>query len=196
MAITRRQFVLGGSSLFLAACASTPPPRPEIPRVTFTHRPRLGFAVTSIDIAQEFVASGQAPNVEHIVPIPPAQVARQWAVDRLVAAGPEGNLRYVIVDAAITETELKTDKTVSGALKTQVDRRFDGRIEIRMDLQNSTGQGTATTVVTRSQTALENLSLNERDELLVQFVEDMGRDLDQRLEAEINTNLTRFLLPV
>lgn len=195
IAVSRRGFiVLGGASL-LAACTGKPAPEPaaETPVITFKHRPPIGFDVAQIDVQQPFVSKGVAPNVEHLLANPPARVAGNWARDRLRVRGEEGVARYSILDASITETALKTDKSIQGIFKSQVDTRYDGRIEIRLDVQNTGGQGFATAVVVRSQTVKEDLTLNERDALLIQFVEDMGRDLDARMNDEILRSLSRFM---
>ena len=195
MVISRRGFVVFGSAGLLAACAGKPPPEPAVekPLLTFRHRPPIKLNVASVDIQQPFVSKGRAPNVEHLLANPPARVAERWAQDRLRAAGNDGLARYSILDASITETALETDKSLGSLFKTQVDTRYDGRIEIRLDVQNSGGQGFATATVERSQTVKEDLTLNQRDALLVEFVEQMGRDFDARMNEEILRSLSGFL---
>lgn len=195
MLVSRRSFVLIGGAGLLAACTGKPPPEPTVekPVITFRHRPPIGFDVAQIDIQQPFVSKGQPPNVEHLLANPPARVAERWATDRLRARGDNGLARYAILDASITETALKTDKGVKSIFKTQVDTQYDGRIEIRLDVRNSGGQGFATAVVTRTQTVKEDLTLNERDALLIEFVEQMGRDLDARMNDEILRSLSQFM---
>ncbi|WP_417517237.1 hypothetical protein [Minwuia sp.] len=196
MMLTRRTFVISGGMFALTACADTqaPPPRIDIPRITFAHRPAITFDAARVDIQQPFVPSGRAPNVEHQIPNPPARVAERWASDRLRAGGSAGFVRFTILDASIVEVPLKIDRSLAGAFKTQNDTRYDGRYQVRIDVQNPSGTGFAEAIVTRSQSAREDLTLNERDDLMVQFVEEMGRDLDRRLEAEINANLSGFLV--
>ncbi|WP_416898753.1 MAG: hypothetical protein ACMVY4_03195 [Minwuia sp.] len=196
MIIGRRGFLISGASLVLAACAGKPPPDPpSAPKITFAHRPKLVFGVGLVDIQQPFVSPGRPPNVEHLLPNTPAQVAERWARDRVAADGSSGFVRYSILDASIVANTLETDKSLSGFFKNQNDVRYDGRIQVRIDVQSDAGTGFAEGIVTRSQTATEELSLNERDLLLIEFVEGMGRDLDLRLENEIRASLTRFLLP-
>lgn len=191
--LTRRTLLLGATAL-LVGCASDPAPRAHLPRVTFAHRPPINFNVAKIDVVNSFRSTGQAPHIEHQVPIAPAAVARQWAQDRLVAKGNVGLLRYEIMDASIRAVPLKVDKSLGNALKALADTRYEGRIEVRLRVNAPGGTGDAVAVVTRTRTALENLTLNERDELLIQFVEELGRDLDRRLEAEISQHLSGFLI--
>jgi hypothetical protein len=190
--ISRRAVCIGAGLFVLAGCATQPPPTRPTPRITFAHRPRLMFDVAAVDIQQPFVPSGRPPAVEHLMPVSPATVARQWAADRLGASGTGGFIRYTILDASVTETPLGKDQGVSGLLKSQNDLRYDARIQVRIDVQNRAGTGFAEATVERSQTAREDLTLNERDDLLVAFVEALGRDLDARLQAEISPNLDRF----
>ena len=195
MVMSRRQFVVISGAGLLTACTGKPPPEPAVekPIITFRHRPPIGFDVARIDIQQPFVSKGVPPNVEHLLTNPPARVAERWALDRLKTRGDNGLARYSILDASIVEKQLKTDKSLQSLFKTQVDTLYEGRIEIRLDVQNAGGSGFATAIVTRSQTVKEDLTLNERDALLIEFVEQMGRDLDARMNDEILRSLSRFM---
>lgn len=196
MKLSRRGFVTLAGGFALSACAGGGPEQivQPVPQVTFRHLPPIRLDVAEIDIRQPFVASGQAPNIEHLLPAPPARVAENWARDRLQAAGGDGLAVYSILDASVTETELETDKSLQALVKTQQGSRFDGRIEIRIDVSNAGGRGFAQAIVTRSQTIRDDLTLNERDIVLVEFVEQMGRDLNRRMEDEIAQNLSGFVL--
>lgn len=193
MILLRRLLLSLPLFVLVAGCESSLPPVQELPQISFKHRPPIEFDVASIERQQPFVPPGEPPHVEHEVPIPPAQVARRWGADRLVAAGTSGVARYSIIDASITREDLKTDQSLTGAFKTQQAERYEARIEVRLHVEQPNRNAFTSAVVVRSQTLPENLTLNERDERLVTFVEQLGRDLDKRLEDEILENLSHFL---
>ncbi|ANK82469.1 MAG: hypothetical protein TEF_18000 [Rhizobiales bacterium NRL2] len=197
MNLTRRGFLVLSGGLAVAACEGGTAPEPfeqPVPQVTFRHLPPIRLDAAALDVRQPFVAPGQPPNIEHLLPTPPARVAANWARDRLRAAGSGGQATYAILDASITETDLATDKSLQALFKTQQGSRFAGRIEVRIDVANARGRGFAHAVVERSQTVRDDLTLNERDVVLVEFVEQMGRDLNRRLEDEIAEHLGDFVL--
>ncbi len=103
----------------------------------FRHLPAITFDVASIDVQQPFVSSGQPPSIESQIPVTPAQVARNWARDRLKAGGADGVARYAILDASVREVALKTDKSLTGLLKTQQESKLEGRVEVRIDINSS-----------------------------------------------------------
>ncbi|MEC9346553.1 MAG: hypothetical protein VYB54_10010 [Pseudomonadota bacterium] len=199
---SRRQVLLGAAvvlplALALGACTPEPPPPAQsLPQISFAHRPEIRLTVGDIETVRAFTPTGQAPHIEHAVPIAPVTVVESWIRDRLRAAGGIGFARATIVDASMTETALKTDQSITGIFKTQQARKIAARVEVRIDVEtNGSGNGFVTAIVMRDQTLPENLTLQQRDEALIAFVEALGRDLDARLESEITGNLTGFLAP-
>lgn len=193
MMLSRRLLLGLPLVLLVAGCQEPLPPVQELPDISFKHRPAIGLDVAVIDRRQPFVPSGELPHIEHEVPIPPAEVARRWGEDRLRAAGASGSAVYSILDASIVRTDLKTDQGLTGAFKTEQAERFEARLEVRLDAENGNRRGHVNAVVVRTQTLPENLTLDERDVRLIAFVEQLGRDLDERLEAEIVDNLGSFV---
>jgi len=197
MNISRRHLLVAAPALMLLACDGTSvlPEGPRVPEISFRHLPAINFDVATVDVQQPFISSGQPPSIESQIPVTPAQVARNWARDRLRAGGTEGVARFSILDASVRETELATDKSVTGLLKTQQESKLDGRVEIRIDISNARGTGFTTAIATRSQTVPEGLTLDEREQLQIDFVEALGQDMNRRLETEIRFNLTSFVKP-
>ena len=179
--------------LFLVAPAL--PDGPRVPEISFRHLPAITFDVASIDVQQPFVSSSQPPSIESQIPVTPAQVAQNWARDRLKAGGADGVARYTILDASVREEALKTDRTVTGLLKTEQESKLEGRVEVRIDISNPNGTGFTNAIATRSQTVPEGLTLDEREQLQIDFVEALGQDMNRRLETEIRFNLTAFVKP-
>lgn len=197
MKTSRRHLLLAAPALLLAGCSgpSILSDGPFVPEISFRHLPAITFDVASIDVQQTFVSSGQPPAIEHQIPVTPAQVAHNWARDRLQAGGADGVARFTILDASVKEIALETDKSVTGLLKTQQESRLEGRVEVRIDISNAGGTGFTNAIATRSQTIPEGLTLDEREQLQIDFVEALGQDMNRRLETEIRFNLTTFVKP-
>ncbi|MDF1721951.1 MAG: hypothetical protein P1U65_14865 [Minwuia sp.] len=197
MKLSRRHLLATAPALFLLGCDSMAilPDGPRVPEISFRHLPAIKFAVATIEVEQTFVPSAQPPHIEQQLPVTPAQVARNWSRDRLQAAGTEGIARVNIIDASVRDVALKTDTSVTGLLKTQQESRLEGRVEIRIDITNPKGTGFTTAIATRSQTLPEGLTLDQREQMQIDFVEALGQDMNRRLETEIRFNLTSFVIP-
>src|SRR5690349_1077183 len=105
MNMRRREFLLLPALAALAAC-DTPPSRREYANLTFQDRPSIRLDVAQIEIVQAYKAPGQAPNVDHLFPQKPVDVATSWGRDVLRAVGQRGMATYTVLDASATETRL------------------------------------------------------------------------------------------
>src|ERR1700709_2291984 len=113
----------------VAGCA-TLPPRPNLPDTGFTNGRPMGIAASSVELVKDFKPSFKAPEVEHLVPVPPELAIENWVHDRLIAAGSGGRRVVVhIVDARIRETALPKTQGLVGVFKTDQSERYDGNFE-------------------------------------------------------------------
>lgn len=206
-AITRREFStrLGASALglavlgsgVLAGCASQTPARQTFPELSYAHLGKRRLDVARIEIVSEYRAPLAPPNIEHQFPIVPEQALRRWAQDRLAAAGTQGRYaRFVIQDAAVTDTLLPKTEGVRGAFTTDQTDRYDGTLAAALEIREERGNfinGNAVARVTRSRTTPEGLSINEREKIWFEMVEAMMNDFNAQLDSQINSNLTRYL---
>lgn len=185
--------VLGAG--LLAACAQTPPPEP-LPELTFAHLDSIKLNVASVEIVENYVPPLRGPNIEHLFPQPPSQVARRWAEDRLRALGTEGRAQFVIDTASVVETRLKVEKGLRGAVTIDQATRYDATLTVTLEIRNDRGfrQAFATASAERSQTVPEDLTVNERWAIQHQLVEDLMIDLNATLEAKIAEFLSAYRL--
>lgn len=185
--------VLGAG--LLAACAQTPPPEP-LPELTFAHLDSIKLNVASVEIVENYVPPLRGPNIEHLFPQPPSQVARRWAEDRLRALGTEGRAQFVIDTASVVETRLKVEKGLRGAVTIDQTTRYDATLTVTLEIRNDRGfrQAFATASAERSQTVPEDLTVNERRAIQHQLVEDVMTDLNATLEAKIAEFLSAYRL--
>ena len=192
--MNRRAFLLLPALALLAAC-DTPPMRQSFATLTFQDRPPLRLDVAQIEIVNAYEAPGAAPNVDHLFPQKPADVAAAWGRDVLRAVGQRGMATYTIVDASATETPLPRARGMSQIFRTEQSERYDLRIEVKLDVGNpllaKTGEVTAT--ANRSQTVAEDMTLNEREAVWFQMTESAMRELDGELEAAIRDKLAPFV---
>jgi len=194
----RRDFLLLPALTALAgpitAC-DTPPSRQSFATLTFQDRPNLRLDVAQIEIVEAYKSPGQAPNVDHLFPQKPADVAASWGRDVLRAVGQRGMATYTILDASALETRLPRATGVTQVFKSEQSERYDLKIAVRLDLNNPLlrATGNATASASRSQTVAEDMTLNEREAVWFAMTESAMRELDQKLEAAIRDKLRVFV---
>jgi hypothetical protein len=175
----------------LAAC-DTAPPRPTYPDIRFTGAAPIRLAVNAVDVGGEYKPTFRPPHVEHLFPVPPAQAAENWAHDRLQAGGGSARARFTIQDASVIETELpKKSEGISGAFKKEATERYDATLRAKLDILDARGLPlrTVTVKVVRSQSVLEGITPNERDQTWYDMTKAIMADFDQQMSAEISANL-------
>lgn len=184
-------------ALALAGCQSTPQPV-RFPDLTYGHLGAMRLEVERVDIDSEYQAPLRAPNVDHLFSTPPERAMRRWAQDRLAASGAPGrHARFVITDAKVTETNLPRTTGLTGAFTKDQSQRYDlamgAAIEIREDRGNyRVGYATAST--SRSRTVREDITVNEREKVWFEMLEQAMNELNAELERQIKANMTRFLV--
>ncbi|MBZ5644767.1 MAG: hypothetical protein LAO19_18565 [Acidobacteriia bacterium] len=173
----------------VAACESAPPP-PTFPDIHFTGAP-IRLAASAVEVRDDYKPTFQPPHVEHVFPIPPARAAATWARDRLVAAG--GNVRAVfrIEEASATETELKKkEEGIAGVFTKEPAQRYDLVLQATLSLVDEHGTPVRTVSVkaTRSQSVLEGITPNERDQAWYDMTKALMTDFDQQMTTEISNH--------
>lgn len=174
----------------LAAC-ETPPPRPTYPDIRFTGEAPIRLAVAGIDIQNEFKPSFRSPNVEHLFPVPPSRAAENWARDRLQAGGGTARARFAIKDAAVVEIELKKkSEGITGAFTKEPAERYDANLEATLDILDDRGfpVRTVTVKTARSQSVLEGITPNDREQVWYDMTKGLMADFDKQMTAEISAN--------
>ncbi len=181
--------------VFLAAC-ETPVVTQTLPELTYGHLSQFTLDVADIAVAAKYLPPMKAPNVDHLFPTPPGKALRRWAADRLTAGGRRGSARFVIIDARVTETALKVDKSFTGAFTKQQTRRYDATVEVSLEVLDDRGfrKGFANARVMRSRTLGEDASINDRDRMWFDLIEALMRDFNAELEKNIRQYLSGYLM--
>lgn len=181
------------SAFALGGCESVPPQK--LPDLTYSHLATMNFAAGRREIVDRFRPRMGPPSIDHLVPAPPAKALRRWAQDRIQATGGSGSVRFVILDAMVTETPLKMEEGFKAGFTKQQAGRYDARIEAAVEIVDLLGmvKGRADAVVTRSITVREDASLNERAKVQFDMVEALMKDFDAEIEKNIRQYLANWL---
>ena len=175
----------------VAACTNTPPP-PTYPEIRFTSVDPLPVRALRVDITSDYKPPFAPPNVEHLMPVSPERMARQWALDRLqpLRAG-TAVAHFTVLDARVTETKLNTKEGLKGALTDEPAERYEAVLRVRIALDDPARayHGEVETAVRRSVTVQEGASLNDRERVWYDLTQKLALDFD----AAMTTNLRSYL---
>lgn len=182
-------------SLSLFGCSSPPPPATRFPDITFQQYPKINFTVGRIEIVRDYVPPLHAPNVEHLFPASPMQVAERWAKDRLNAVGGPGEVRYVIKRASVVETNLPRTTGIRGAFTNDQTQRYDAVVEVELEIRNERGyrDGIVTARADRRQSVAEDSSPADRERAWFAMTEALAHELNDALDSKIHSELQRFI---
>ena len=182
-------------SFWVTSCAVPAPPA-AYPEITFSHLPPIRLNVAEVEIVENYVPPLHAPHVEHQFPLTPLSAMRQWAIDRIQAAGETRRGRVIIEDARVVAVPLKVRKGLQGLLYKEQGVRYDAALEARVEVRAERGyrDSFATARVVQSRTAPEEMTLAERDRLFFEMTQEMIKELNSVLEANIRQHMRKDLL--
>jgi hypothetical protein len=194
-AMNRFAAALAGLAVLLLAACETPK-GPTYPEIRFTDAAPIAFQAGSLDVTSTWRSPLADPNVEHRFPVSIEQTARNWANDRLKAAGGAAGMRYTVIEASAVEEGLKKTTGIKGAFTTDQTERYTAKITVKLEVfNNATGTaGEAMVTVERFQTVAEDYTVNQRNQIWYDLTRDLAKDLDAKMEAEIRKNLGQFLM--
>ncbi|CAA7618821.1 hypothetical protein [Magnetospirillum sp. UT-4] len=185
------------AALSLAACES-PPAAQKLSDIGFADKRPIQLNVASLEIVPEYQPPGRKPNVEHLMPVSPEGATVRWVKDRLKPMGGagSGSARVVIRDARVVEVPLKTDTGFAGLFKQEQAERYDGALDVAIEIKDQRGFTIADVVAraTRTRTIPEGASLNERDRAMHEISEALIRDVDGQMDGLIRTYLAKWVM--
>ena len=193
-AFIRRNWIVA-AALLLAACGEAPPPT-RFPQLTYAHHGAFALDVSQIEIVDAFQSPLRPPNVEHLMPVKPAAVARQWAKDRLKQAGSSGRRAvFTIENAAVTETTLQRQSGLRGAVTIDQSERYDAMLAVRLEIFDIAGRrvGQVEANAERSRSVPEDITLDAREKVWFSITESLANDLNAELDRAIPQFLGQYL---
>ena len=192
--LTRRDCIRLGvlaAGATLTAC-NTPPARQKFPDITFQHLPPFRLGVAHVEIVETYKPD-PANDIGNQFPEPPVSVARQWAEDRLLAVGTQGQATYTITLAKAIDTPLKRSQGMSAMTHKDQSNRFDLAITVNLEVNASGKSGAVTAQAVRSQTVSEDMTLNQREGVLFNLLDVTMKDVNAQMEKLIPQYLGGFV---
>jgi hypothetical protein len=178
-------------ALALTSC-KTPPDRQQFPEITFQH-----LQPFRLDVAKVTIVDGYQVDPAHDIgsqfPEAPEAVARQWAEDRLLAVGQQGEAIYTITIAKATQTALPRSTGVTGMTHKDQSDRYDLAITVNLEVRSGGKAGAVTAQAARSQTVREDMTLNQREGVLFTLLDVTMKDVNAQMEKVIPHYLGGFL---
>ena len=180
-------------ALGLAGCET--PARTAIPSLTFAHLEPVRFDAAIVEIDDQYRPALTDPNVEHLFPISPASAVRTWVEARIIAAGAGGSVRVIIEEASVVRTELPIRQGLEGLFFYEQNVRYDAALKVGIEYRREIFiESSVRAQVTRSRTAPENITVDQRNLLFFAMTEDLLRDLDAEILRNIQAFMTAALL--
>jgi hypothetical protein len=183
-------------TLSFASCAEIST-QAQFPQLTYAHLGKFILDVSKIEIVNEFKSTLNAKTVEHMMPVPPALAANQWAKDRLETSGFSGRRAvFTIVDGTVLSKPLTRENGIRGAVKIEQSDLFEAKISVRLEIFDFSGRRLAMTKADalRFRSVSENITLNERDKIWFAMSETLIGDLNKELENSIPKFLGKYIL--
>ena len=159
--------------LALAACGGPPP---EYPTLRYAYLPPIRLNVASIEVRQDFVPSGVAPDVSPLDPAQPADALRQMAADRLKPFGPAGRAVFVIENASM----IQDGDTITGT--------FAVRLDIYTSANNRAGYAEARVSHTHSG------NIDDIHRVLYDMTKQLMDDMNVQLEYQVIHSLRDWVI--
>lgn len=179
----------------LAGCSPKSAPPTSFQPISFAQYLPFRLNVGTVEVVQAYRSPNAAPNAEHLFPVPPAQMAENWARQRLQAVGSQGRARYTIKQASVKEVGLPRTPGLRGAFTNDQAYRYDALLVVELEIFNARGvrEGFVSAQVEQHQTVAEDASVADRERAWYLMTERMARDLNAELDRNIHSSLTRFV---
>jgi hypothetical protein len=196
----RRAFVVAGlrisalAGLGLAGCR-TPAPRNGVPELTFAHLAPIPLQVARLEVDNQYMPSQGMPTIESTAPIAPADAVRRWAERRLQPVGANGRALVAIYDAMLAQIPLARTTGLTGMVTTDQSDEYRVRIDVEVicDGLPSAAPVSARAFAERARTVSEDVSLQQRDEVVYRLVEEAMIAINTELERQILAGFGAYL---
>jgi hypothetical protein len=98
---------------------------------------------------------------------------------------------FIIADASVVETELKKkEEGITGAFTKEPAQRYDATVEATLTVIDERGTPVRTVTVKafRSQTVLEGITPNDREQAWYDMTKALMNDFDRQMSAEVSAH--------
>ncbi len=180
----------------VSAC-TTAPSAPKFSDPRFVNGGAVPVRAARIDVVSTYQPTFSPPDVEHLFPVSPERMARQWVLDRLQPLR-AGNIvgTFTITDARVTETRLTPKTTgVQGAFTSEPLERYEAFLTAKLVFTDpDSGQiAEVETSAKYSMTVQEDASLNARERVWYQLVVRLGETFDKAMLANMKKYVPEYV---
>ena len=174
------------TGLGLAGCR-TPAPRDGVPELTFVHLAPIPLQVARRDIDNRYLPPANMPTIEATGPISPAEAVRRWAERRIQPVGANGRALVIIHNAMLAQIPLARTGGLTGMITTDQSDEYRVRIDVEITAEGLpyTTPVSARGFAERARTVAEDVTLQQRDEVIYRLVEEAMIAINSELERQI-----------
>lgn len=170
-------------SLFsVAACTSTPvsnsKPQQEL---SFTNISPYHVEASRVEVENQYVPGADAKDISSTFPVSPDIALRRYAENRLQPGGTTGALKFVIEDARVYQTVIKPDNSVVNWMGAGNQDQYEVFLKVSLYYTDEIGKQSGRKGVlnfNRTLTMPASVSLAEREQRQLQFLEQLMKDVD------------------
>lgn len=184
-------------AMALSACSESHREGPLVPaEISFKQYQPIYLDVSNIDFVEEYKSPMKEPNIEHLLPISPAEAMKAWVRDRIRSVGMNHSMQVIIKDAHVVGVELPQKDGISGYFSDSPDRRYDARLEVELRIYNEGAMSDAsiTVVATQSNTISKKATLQERKAAFARMTVVLMDSANAELEKQIFKYFSRYIM--
>lgn len=185
----RRDALLGGLAFALGLAAAPAAGAVEPNRSNLHDLPELRLDVAEVETIAVYAPPRAEPNIEHKLAFPPHVAILAWGKSHLRPVGRRFRATLSVIDAAVVRRKVKAETaTFRDWFRRQPDERYDGRIELRLDIKDDAGQvrASATAVAKHSRFLMDDHKDGDRDRHLEALADELTaaalRELARQVE--------------
>ncbi len=182
------------AALGLAGCR-TPAPRAGVPELTFVHLTPIPLQVARREVESRYVPPANMPTINATAPISPVEAVRRWAEQRIQPVGANGRALVIIHDALLAQIPLARTPGLTGMITTDQSDEYRVRIDVEVTADGLpyTTPVTARAFAERARTVREDVTLQQRDEVVYRLVEEAMIAINAELERQIRSGFGPYL---
>lgn len=162
--------------------------------LNFLNFERLIIIAKSFRVKTNFQPALKDPFIGHLLPDPLLDATRRWGEHRFTVLGSQGSALLTILKAEAVRENLSKREGIEGLLYEDQELRIKMEVEVLLEIFNENGKVIArmNAKSKRERTFKEGLSINARDESLMDMERHLFIDLDNAIFKEINQKIPQY----